>query len=379
MDIEASRKKIDELDDQLLQAFGERMKIVGDIAEYKAERGLPIYDPQREREVLAGVVEKSAPGLEMASKVLFQVMMDLSRSHQIQLIRGDHTLSDRIRASVRDTDRIFPQSGTVACQGVEGAYSQIAADRLFPLGNLLYFKNFEGVFNAVQSGLCRYGVLPIENSSAGTVTAVYDLMRHYNFHIIRSMKMKIDHQLLTKNKKKLSDIHEVYSHTQAIGQCSRFLSSHPEIKVNICENTAMAAKFVSESDRDDIAAIASSPCARIYSLTPCPEKIQNSESNFTRFICISKEMKIFPGADKISIMLSLPHTPGSLYNFMSKFASLGLNLTKLASRPIEGSDFEFRFFVDFDASVYSDEALNMLDELATTYEEFTFLGSYSEV
>ena len=379
MDIEASRKRIDEIDSELTKLFCERMKTVEDIATYKSERGMPIYNPTREREVLAKVVEGAGDGLAMPAKVLFQVMMDLSRAHQVQIIKKETELSRSIRAAIEGTPKTFPQGGTVACQGVEGAYSQIAADRLFPLGNLMFFKNFEGVFGAVQSGLCKYGVLPIENSSAGTVTAVYDLMRHYKFSIVRPIKMKIDHRLLTRGKKKLSEIREVYSHAQAIGQCSRFLAAHPEIKVNICENTAMAAKLVSESDRDDIAAIASSPCAPIYGLTSLDEKIQNSESNFTRFICISKDMQIFPGSEKISIMFSLPHTPGSLYAMMSKFASLGLNLTKLESRPIEGSDFEFRFFVDYDASVYSDEALVMLDELSASCEEFTFLGGYSEV
>ena len=267
----------------------------------------------------------------------------------------------------------------MAVQGVEGAYSQQACDKLFALPSILYFNQFEGVFQAVEKGLCPYGILPIENSSAGSVTQVYDLMKKYNFHIVRSIKLKVDHALLTNPGATLSDIKEVCSHSQGLNQCTRFLKEHPEIKITVMENTAAAARYVAESGRKDIAAISSLNCARLYGLTPILENFQDSDHNYTRFICIGKNLEIFPGSDKISLMLTLPHEPGSLHGLIARFAALGLNLTKLESRPIPGKDFEFMFYFDLETSVYSDEFIRMVDDLSAICEEFQYLGSYSEV
>jgi len=169
------------------------------------------------------------------------------------------------------------------------------------------------------------------------------------------------------------------SHEQAIGQCSEFLREHKDIKITVCENTAMAAQMVANSDRTDLAAISSKNCADLYGLTVLNSSIQNSEINYTRFICISKELEIYPGADKISLMLTLPHCPGSLYTTIAKFAALGLNLTKLESRPIPGKDFEFMFYFDFEASIYSEEVIRLLCDLEAGPDQFEFLGSYSEI
>ena len=178
---------------------------------------------------------------------------------------------------------------------------------------------------------------------------------------------------------KLSDIKEVYSHEQAIGQCSEFLKERPDIKVTICENTAVAAKLVSEANRTDLAAISSQNCAELYGLSIISRNIQNSDNNYTRFICIAKELMVYPGSDRISLMLSIPHEPGALYSVISRFSTLGLNLTKLESRPIPGSDFEFMFYFDFEASVLRAEVVNLLSELSSGSDVFVFLGSYSEV
>ena len=242
----------------------------------------------------------------------------------------------------------------------------------------MYFNSFEGVFNAVEKGLCQYGILPIENSSAGSVTQVYDLMKQYNFHIVRSIKLKVDHALLVNPGATLSDIKEVCSHSQGLNQCTRFLKEHPEIKITVMENTAAAARYVAESGRKDIAAISSLNCARLYGLTPILENFQNSDHNCTRFICIGKNLEIFPGSDKISLMLTLPHEPGSLHGLIARFAALGLNLTKLESRPIPGKDFEFMFYFDASVSAHSAELLKLLAELEGTLEQFSFLGCYAE-
>lgn len=243
----------------------------------------------------------------------------------------------------------------------------------------MYFNTFESVFQAVEKGFCRYGILPIENSLYGSVTEVYDLMSKYNFHIARSVRIKIDHALLAKKGTKLSDIREIVSHEQALGQCADFIKSLGDVRVTVYPNTAEAARAVAERGRDDIAALASHDCASLYGLSVLKTNVQNSDNNHTRFICIAKDIEIYPGANRVSLMLTLPHRPGSLYRLMAKFAALGLNLTKLESRPIEGMDFEFMFYFDIEADVCSEAVLGLLGDLDNAPETFNFLGAYSEI
>ncbi len=287
-------------------------------------------------------------------------------------------LSENINTAITSTPQQFPGKAVVACQGVEGAYSQIACDKVFSAPSKIYFKSFKGVFQAVESGLCRYGILPIENSSNGSVTQVYDLMKLHSFYIVRSFKLRIDHGLLAKNGKRLTDIKDIYSHEQAIGQCSDFLQGLKDVKITACENTAVAARMVAQSDREDVAAISSKDCAELYGLSCIKSNIQNCDNNYTRFICISKTLEIYPDAGKISLMLSAPHRPGSLYEVISGFSSLDLNLTKLESRPIPGTDFEFMFYFDFEASVMNGNVIKLLNQLSSQAEEFAFLGNYCE-
>lgn len=379
MDIEKLREEIDGVDTQLTDLFCRRMALCGQMAELKKDTGLKVLDQTREREVLARAAKQAGEPFDIYTRILYSVLFDLSRSYQTTLTGQDTDLTARIREAIAHTPQQFPRHGTVACQGVEGSYSQMACDRLFAMPEIMYFKRFEGVFQAVEQGLCDFGVLPIENSSNGSVNSVYDLMRHYNFHIVRSIRLHIDHNLLAKPGVSLSELKEIISHEQAIGQCSAFLAKHPEIKVTVCENTAAAAKFVAESDRRDIAAISSHNCAYLYGLEALSTKVQNSENNYTRFICIAKDLAIYPGADRISLMLSTSHTPGSLYRMIARFAALGLNLTKLESRPIVGRDFEFMFYFDLEASVWSEDVMRLLGECSASDQLFVFLGSYSEI
>ena len=380
MDLEDLRKEINEIDDEILKLFLKRMETASKVADYKRENNLSTLQKCREREILKRVSEKS--GTEMAdySRMLFSCLMDLSKSYQNKRnVTSCGELSAKIKKALEITPTIFPQVGTVACQGIEGAYSQIACDRLFKNPDIKYVKTFEDVFKAVESGTCKYGILPIENSIHGTVIAVYDLMKNYNFHIIKSIKLKINHALMANKGALLSNIKEIVSHEQAIGQCSEFLKNYPDIKVTVCENTAVAAKLVADSKRLDIAAISSPDCAENYGLSIIDDTIANSDSNFTRFICITKELLIYPGADRISIIMNLPHTPGSLNSTISKFATAGLNLTKLESRPITGRDFEFSFYFDLEASIYAEETVRILDELSSGNNNLIFLGSYLQV
>lgn len=379
MELKDSRQEIDAIDEQLVGLFRRRMEIAQQIGEYKRENGLQISDGSRERTVLEKVGNMAGEELAGYARTLYSSIFNISKSYQISKTPESTALGAQIRAAAKKASPVFPKNGVVACQGVEGAYSQIACDRLFSMPSILYFRSFEGVFQAVEKGLCRYGVLPIENSSYGSVGEVYDLMRNYNFHVVRSTKLHISHNLLARSGVALKDVREIFSHEQAIGQCSEFLAKHPDIKVTVCENTAVAAKLVAESGRTDIAALSSHNCAELYGLTVLSDHVQNNENNYTRFICITKDLEIFAGANHISLMFSLSHRPGSLYDLLAQFAALGLNMTKLESRPIPGSDFEFMFYVDFEASVWNDDVVRLLAELSGSGEKFAFLGSYSEV
>lgn len=379
MDLQEIRAQIDGIDDELVRLFERRMALAGDVAAYKREQGLPVSDRTREREIVSRVTQGMDEQNAAYTKVLFSTLFDLSRSAQDRALQGPSALTDAIRAAAENTPREFPSGATVAVQGREGAYSSFACDRLFQRPSIMYFSTFESVFQAVEKGFCRYGILPIENSLYGSVTEVYDLMSKYNFHIARSVRIKIDHALLAKKGTELSDIREIVSHEQALGQCADFIKSLGDVRVTVCSSTAEAARAAAESGRNDIAALASPDCASLYGLSVLKTSVQNSDNNHTRFICISKDIEVYPGANRISLMLTLPHRPGSLYRMMARFAALGLNLTKLESRPIEGLDFEFMFYFDIEADVCAAPVLGLLGDLDRAPETFNFLGAYSEL
>ena len=378
MDLQDLRLQIDGIDDDLVRLFQQRMDISAEIARFKQQHSMPVYDPARERQILYDLSFKVKDGREAYITALYSLLFELSRADQERILNTDSSLADTIRGAIRDTQWIFPERTIVACQGTEGAYSQLAAEKLFALPSILYFNTFEGVFGAVDSGLCSYGVLPLENSTAGSINQVYDLMMRYPFSIVRSVRLKIDHCLLAKKTTDLSSVKEIYSHEQAIAQCADFIKNLG-CKVNVCENTAVAAKLVAESGRDDIAALSSRNCAALYGLKRLAESVQDQGNNYTRFICVSKTLAIYPGADMTSLMLTIPHKPGSLYHILSRFYIHGINLIKIESRPIPNRDFEFMFYFDIETSVYSPALIQALRELSDLCDEFYYLGSYSEV
>lgn len=369
------RAQIDAVDDQIVKLFQERMDIAANIAACKRENGLPILQSAREREKLADVSGKAREDMRSYLRVLYSLLFELSRTYQE---KGTRTpLYDRIAAAIENTPRLFPREATVACQGVEGAYSQLACEKLFANPRIQYFRNFEGVFSAIEAGFCQYGILPIENSTAGSVNRVYDLMISHNFSIVRATRLKVDHCLLAKPDH--TEIREIFSHEQAINQCAGFLKSLGNVKITVCENTAVAAKTVALSDRKDVAALSSRLCAELYGLKLVKSGVQDAGNNHTRFLCISKNTEIYPGADKTSVMMVLPHKPGALYKVLARLYALGINLLKLESRPIPDRDFEFMFYLDLETSVYSEEFIQLMCEIGSICEEFKYLGSYSEV
>lgn len=373
------REKIDAIDQQMVDLFKQRMKVSKEVAAYKRANGLPTLDAGRERALLGKVGEQAGEELADYTQSVYRTILAAGRSYQNACSGVPSKVYETIRKALDTTPDLFPQRAMVACQGVEGAYSQIACDSIFKAPTILYFNTFEHVFKAVESGMCQYGVLPIENSTAGSVNAIYDLMTKHNFSIVRSARLKVNHNLLTKHGVKKEDIKEIFSHQQAISQCAGYLSTLKGVKVTVVENTALAAQMVAQSDRRDVAALSSRFCGELYGLNLLEQNVQDQDNNYTRFICISKNPEIYPGADRTSLMMTLPHKPGSLYNVLSKFYALGINLRKLESRPLPDREFEFMFYFDLECSVYAPEMERIFRDLEEESEHFRYLGTYNEV
>lgn len=379
MDLTEIRQEIDGIDQELVRLFCARMNLSAQVADYKKANNLPIFVPARERAILQKVAQMAGPEMENYTRVLYSMLFELSRSYQSKRNGEISPLYQTISQAIEHTPKLFPQSPIVACQGVEGAYSQIACEKIFKSPLIMYFKSFDAVFNAIEQGMCQYGILPIENSTAGSVTKVYDLMIRHNFSIVRTFRLKIDHNLLANPGAALSDIKTIYSHEQAINQCSDFLHSLPGVNVVPVENTALASEMVAKSGSKEVAALSSRSCAELYGLQCLAASVQDKGNNRTRFICISKNLEIYPGADKTSIMMVTPHKPGALYKVLARLYTLGINVTKLESRPIPDREFEFMFYFDLETSIYSEEYVQLMCELDELCEEFKYLGSYTEV
>ncbi|MBR2839408.1 MAG: chorismate mutase [Kiritimatiellae bacterium] len=379
--LEESRKEIDDIDGQLVPLLKRRLEIAGDVMRAKIEKGLPVFDPAREREVMSRVAGEIGDAMEDEARLVFSTLFAISRARQRAALPDRRALGEEIADAIAaGGGGSFPSKAVVACPGTEGSYSQQALCAMVKFPSILYFKGFEDVFRAVEKGMCDYGVLPIENSKAGSVTAVYDMMARHSFRIVRATRLRIRHVLLAPRGVRLEDVREVTSHPHALAQCANFLAAHPQMKCVPASNTAAAAKELAASGRRDAAVIASRECAALYGLDPVAEEVSDTVSNFTRFICISKHGEIYPEANKISLMMSLGHKPGALADVLMRFAAVGVNLTKLESRPVEGSDFEFRFIFELEASLRDERTLRLLTGLANDpdIDHFTFLGAYGE-
>ena len=378
-ELEQLRGDIDAIDRQIVDLMKQRMETVAQVAEYKKANNIPVLDSGRERALLSKVGQEAGEELAEYIQSMYRAIMAASRSYENGKLGRGSKVYDGIKKAMEETPQLFPQRPIVACQGIEGAYSQIACDRLFKAPSILYFQSFDHVFKAVESSMCQYGILPIENSTAGSVNAVYDLMIRHNFSIVRSARLKVSHNLLAKPGTKLEDIRDIYSHEQAISQCAGFLVGLKNVAVHVVENTAVAARMVAQSDRGDVAALSSRLCAEQYDLEIVRDNVQDQDNNYTRFICISKKPEIYPGADRTSLMMTLPHKPGTLYNVLAKFYALNINLQKLESRPLPNREFEFMFYFDVEASVYAPELENLFRDLEAESEQLRYLGTYHEV
>lgn len=375
MDLKDLRKEIDELDDELVPLLLKRMDISRQVAEYKVANGIPVLNEAREQEVLE-LVAKDCGEQGEAMKTVFSSIMDASRALQHKIIGGGKELRGSVNAAIKEPS-LTANGEPIACQGVEGAYSGKAANALFPDSPIDFHKHFEDVFEAVNKNKARFGIIPVENSTAGSVHESYDLIMKYKFHIVGAYDLKIDHCLCAKEGVDFGSIENVYSHPQALSQCNIFLKNFDFTGINF-NNTAAAAKYVSESEKTNIAAICSESAAKKYGLKILRKGIQNVSNNTTRFIVISKTLVIDENAEKISLIFSAPHRTGSLYRVLGRFSMTGLNLTKLESRPVANGKFDYYFYVDILGNVNDEATLDLLCALSDELPEFTFLGNYHE-
>lgn len=378
-DLGGLRQEIDLIDRQISDLFARRMEVSSRVALSKAGTGKPVFDPARERQVLATAFSRAPQGLGHYAAALFSTLMELSRSRQQSLLGQGREQERMLKDAMSRTPACFPATATVACQGVEGAYSQHACDRLFQHPSVVYVDSFEAVFRAVEQGMSEFGVVPLENSTAGSVNRVFDLMMGHEFFIARTVRVKVDHCLLAPPGTRADQVRTVFSHPQALAQCSRYLAQNLQAAAVPVENTALAARMVAEGADPSCAAISSRACARLYGLDQLAGAIQDDGANFTRFACIAATPRVFPGADRATVALTTPHRPGALCQVLQRLAALDVNVSKLESRPIPGRDFEFMFYLDLEVPAADPRLVAALSQAAPLCEEFRFLGCYGEV
>ena len=305
------------------------------------------------------------------------LLMELLNETAVEPMQSEAYLSDLDQIMLTEAE--LPARAKVACQGVEGSYSNQAAEQFFADPEIYYYAYFDDVFQAVEDGSVDYGVLPIENSTAGSVAQVYDLMRRHNFYIIKDTKVVVSHNLLTAGPTNMEELTDVYSHVQALDQCMKLRESNRQITFHEYANTAMAAKFVADANNPHYAAIASGKCAQLYNMHVLQSDVQDISGNATRFICISKKPGFSKTANKISLCFTIPHKPGSLYHILHKFAMNNLNLCKLESRPYPEKKFEYMFYLDIEGKSTDYQVRWLLNDLNNQLEYFKFLGNYDEV
>jgi chorismate mutase/prephenate dehydratase len=355
------------------------MDCSGQVAEYKAAHDMPVLNEQREKEILSRVREDCdafRSGYGNAAALVFATMMDASRALQHKKLGAGIELREMILNAKREL--LKPVSARIACQGVPGAYSDEAAARLFPGAKPQFYETFADVFEAVKEEKADYGILPVENSSAGSVNEVYDLVMKHRFTIAAAAELPINHSLLALHGAVPEDLKKVYSHPQGLAQCADFIAAR-HLEACSYVNTAAAARMVAESGDKSLCAIASRTAANIYGLDVIEENIQSVENNSTRFFAISRGLVIPPDANKISLIFALPHVTGSLYRTLSRFAMAGLNLTKLESRPVRNGGFEYLFYLDFEGGLNNPETVDLLCALSEEMPSFSFIGNYREL
>jgi len=365
------RERIDLIDSEIAKLFEERMNAVHEVAEYKKTKQLPVRDKAREEIVLNNCkkrVQNSAyaDGLR---KIMAQII-DISCRQEEEYLQSE--VSSKAAAQPHGA-KIF-----VGYQGVPGAYSHLALHKYFAGANIEEhnYTLFEDVAQAVKEGEVTYGLLPIENSSTGGITEVYDLVRRYDCHIVGEICVKIEHNLLAYPGTSLDKVTEVYSHPQGFAQCRPFFKQYPKMMQIPYFNTAKGAELVSIKKTDYMAAVAGRQAAELYGLEILASNINANTYNYTRFFVIASEMQEIPNADKITLVVSLKHEPGSLYHMLGSFYHNGLNMLNIESRPIEGKPWEYFFHIDVSGNLHDANVKKAIAEVENSSTYCKVLGNY---
>lgn len=371
------RGRIDAIDTQIVELFRQRMDVTEQVGKYKLERGLPVLDRSREAQVLSRKAELAGAELKDDVTALFETVMSLSRRQQQRLMAESvPTWLAELDKAVRSA-RAPLERPAVLYQGEPGAYAEEAAAAFFGEDcDRDHVTNWEDIFAALRDGRADYGVLPIENSSTGSINQVYDLLGKYGAYIVGEQTVRVEHCLMAPRGARLDALQEVRSHEQGLLQCEIFLKDHPGWVQTAMRNTAVAAKSVADGGDPTKAAIGSRRCAALYGLDVLAEKINFNDENYTRFVVVSPALELRPEREKISTLFTLSHQSGTLYRALSVFAHAGLNLMKLESRPIPGRSWEYRFFVDLSGDLTAPGMTETLREAAEATEEFRVLGNY---
>lgn len=370
MDLQELRSGIDDIDNEIINLFEKRMELCKNVALYKKANNLPIFQSEREVQIIQKVRDKTKnPELKDGTSALFTAIMDISKDfQQREIMKSEPDINFKSIQNLDDAKKI-------GCQGTSGANSETAKIMIFGEDKpVTFFQTFEDVFKAVENGDVDYGIIPLQNSTAGSVTPAYDLMRKYNFNIVNSVCVEITNCLAVKKNIDISEIECVYSHPQALSQCSEFLEKN-NLKNQQYNNTATAAKYVAESD-ENIGVICSEDCAKALGLNIIAFGISNVIPNYTQFICISKDFKVLPDADTISVILNISNTSGSLYRLLTKFFIAGMNLIRIESRPIKNGSFDVMFYLDFKGNIHDKNVQALIKGLEAELEYFKLLGAY---
>ena len=375
LDLQEIRKKLDGIDKEIVSLYEKRMDLCRQVAEFKIGTGKPVYDGEREKQKLEAVKsmvqdEDNRQGAEE----LFSQLMTISRRLQYRLLAEDGKSPDTGFCPVEE---IHTAGARIVYQGVEGAYSHEAAMKYFGQeADLFHVNTWEEAMKAVEGGTADYAVLPIENSSAGAVSDNYDLLIKYHNYIVAEVMLPVSHALLGVPGSSVEQIRTVFSHPQALMQCSEYLNSHGEWKQISVENTAVAAKKILEEGDVTQAAVASEGAGKRYGLTALETEINYNRDNVTRFIVVAKKPVYWKGAGKISLCFELPHKSGSLYNMLSNFIYNNVNMVMIQSRPIPGRNWEYRFFVDIEGNLADAAVNNALTGIANEAANLRILGNY---
>ena len=374
-DLGELRGRIDEIDEQIVRLYEERMDVCRGVAEYKIANGKKVFDRAREEEKISKVkllthTDFTRQGIEE----LFEQIMSMSRKMQYQMLTESGSIG---RLPFMEVDKLDTGNARIVFQGAEGSYSQAAMQQYFGDHiNSCHVDTFRDAMGAIEEGSADFAVLPIENSTAGIVSEIYDLLVEFENYIVGEQIIPIEHCLMALPGTKLTDIKTVYSHPQSLMQSARYLQDHPDWKQVSMKNNAFAAKKVMDDQDRAQAAIAGAYAAKVYGLEVLEQGINDSTSNSTRFIIVSNQKIFKKDANKISICLEIPHRSGSLYHILSHFIYNHLNMTKIESRPIEDRNWEYRFFIDFEGNLSQSAVKNALRGLREETRNMKILGNY---